>query len=229
MTLLFLSCKSAPPEPLRVAAASDLTEAFTELGPLFEKQSGRKVVFSFGSSGLLAKQIAEGAPFDVFAAANRGYVDETVNAHACNGATAKPYARGRLVAWSSVPLSSLEGLVDERVKRIAIANPQHAPYGRAAKEALQRSFLWDKVESRIVYAENVRQALQFAETGNVEVALVASANVAQRDAGLLIDDSLHQPIEQALVQCKPDGAKFIEFLETAEAKEVMKRYGFTLP
>jgi molybdate transport system substrate-binding protein len=234
--LLFASCKSAPPAPttLRVAAASDLTEAWTELGTRFEAQTKIKVVFSFGSSGLLAKQIAEGAPFDLFAAANAGFIDTTVKAGACEGATAQRYAKGRIAAWSlEGPLPSLESLADEKNKRIALANPEHAPYGKAAKEALQKAGLWEKLEPRVVYAENVRQALQQAATGNAEVALVAYSNVINRRDGkiLLIDEALYAPIEQSLVQCsrggQPDAAKrFIEFLKTDEAQELMKRSGF---
>ena len=234
LLLLFASCKSAAPAPLRIAAASDLTEAWTELGARFEAETKIKVVFSFGSSGLLAKQISEGAPFDVFAAANSSFVDVTVKAGACDGATARRYAKGRIAAWSlKGPLPSLESIADERNKRIALANPEHAPYGRAAKEALEKAGLWPKIEARVVYAENVRQALQQAATGNAEVALVAYSNVINRKDGvtLLVDESLYEPIEQSLVQCarggQPEAAKrFIEFLESDESRELMKQSGF---
>ena len=235
LLLLLGSCKSSTtPAPLRVAAASDLTEAWSELGTRFEAQTKIKVVFSFGSSGLLAKQIAEGAPFDVFAAANAGFVDTAVRAGACDGATAQRYAKGRIAAWSlEGPLPNLESLTDEKNKRIALANPEHAPYGKAAKEALQKAGLWEKLEPRIVYAENVRQALQQAATGNAEVALIAYSNVINRKDGvtLLVDEALYAPIEQSLVQCsrggQPDAAKrFVEFLKTDEAHELMKRSGF---
>ena len=234
--LLLSGCRSAPP-PLRVAAASDLTEAFTELGARFEAETKTKVIFSFGSSGLLAKQISEGAPFDVFAAANASFVDATVKAGACDGATAQRYARGRLAAWSlSGPLPSFESIADEGNKRIALANPEHAPYGRAAKEALQKAGLWKQLESRLVYSENVRQALQLAQTGNAEVALVAYSNVINRTDGvmLLLDEALYAPIEQSLVRCsrggQPEAAKrFVEFLGKAESRELMQRSGFSLP
>ena len=232
--LLFASCKSATPAPLRVAAASDLTEAWTELGSRFEAETKIKVVFSFGSSGLLAKQLSEGAPFDVFAAANAGFVDTAVKAGACDGATAQRYAKGRIAAWSlEGPLPNLESIADEKNKRIALANPEHAPYGKAAKEALQKAGLWEKLEPRVVYAENVRQALQQAATGNAEVALVAYSNVINRKGGvtLLIDETLYAPIEQSLVRCtrggQPDAARrFVEFLSTPESLEFMKRSGF---
>ena len=236
LLLLLAGCKSAVPTPLRVAAASDLTEVFTTLGVRFEAETKTKVVFSFGSSGLLAKQIAEGAPFDVFAAANASFVDDTVKAGACDGATVKKYARGRLAAWTlSGALPSLESIADESNKRIAIASPEHAPYGRAAKEALEHAGLWAKVESRIVFAENVRQALQFAQTGNAEVALVAYSNVIDKTDGLklLVDESLYAPIEQSLVRCSRGGQvdaakRFVEFLGTSESRALLQRSGFAI-
>ncbi len=237
LVMLVLSgCRNAAPQPLRVAAASDLTEAFTELGARFEAQTKTKVVFSFGSSGLLAKQIAEGAPFDVFAAANESFIDATVKAGACDEATAQRYARGQLAAWSlSGPLPSLESIADESNKRIALANPEHAPYGKAAKEALEKAGLWKQLESRVVFAENVRQALQLAQTGNAEVALVAYSNVVSRKDGvtLLIDDALYTPIEQSLVRCSRGGQgeaakRFVEFLGTNESQALLKRSGFLI-
>ena len=236
LVLALASCKSAEPAPLRIAAASDLTEAFTELGKRFEAETKTKVVFSFGSSGLLAKQIAEGAPFDVFAAANASFVDQVVKAGACDGASVQGYARGRLVAWSpSGSLPSLESIADEKNRRIALANPEHAPYGRAAKEALEHAGLWKTLEPRVVYAENVRQALQLAQTGNVEVALVAYSNVIDRTDGvkLLVNEALYAPIEQSLVRCsrggQPEAAKrFVEFLGTSESRAFMQRSGFSL-
>jgi molybdate transport system substrate-binding protein len=234
--LLLGGCVSKPPAPLRIAAASDLTEAFTELGARFEAETKTKVVFSFGSSGLLAKQLAEGAPFDLFFAANARFVDETVKSGACDGTTAQGYAGGRLAAWSLTgSLPSLESLADEANKRIALANPEHAPYGKAAKEALEKAGLWKQLEPRVVYAENVRQALQLAATGNADVALVAYSNVINRADGakLLVDEALYAPIQQSLVRCtrggQPEAAKrFVEFLGKAESQELMRRSGFKL-
>ena len=129
--VLTLGCTRAPsPAPtIRVAAASDLTQAF-------EQATGTAVTFSFGSSGLLAKQLREGAPFDVFAAANVAFADEAVAAGACDGATKQVWVRGRIALWSKAGAPSLEALADERFHRVAIANPAHAPYGLAAKQAL---------------------------------------------------------------------------------------------
>jgi molybdate transport system substrate-binding protein len=231
---------TASDAPIRVAAASDLMLAFEELGRRFEQQSGERVTFSFGSTGLLAKQLREGAPFDVFAAANVSFVDEVVDAGACDGQTKVPYARGRIAVWTksggaTLP-ASLAELADARFTRIAIANPEHAPYGKAAREALRREGVWAKVEPRLVLGENVRQTLQLAETGNVEAAIVALALVINDRANpwLLVDERLHQPIDQALVVCthgsnRTGGAAFARFVNAAAGRAVMRRYGFLLP
>jgi molybdate transport system substrate-binding protein len=153
---------------VRVAAAADLAIAFKEVGAAFERASGKKVEFSFGSTGLLAKQIAEGAPFDVFAAANISYVDEVVRAAACDGATKKLYAKGRIVMWSTdkaqLP-ASLDDLKDAKYAKVAIANPEHAPYGLAARQAMTKAGVWQTVEPRAVFGENVQQTLMYAQSG----------------------------------------------------------------
>lgn len=237
LCLLLASCKSTPAEPLRVAAASDLSDAFTQLGAQFEKDTGTRVVFSFGSSGLLAKQLSEGAPFDLFAAASERFAGDTTRAGACDAPSMRRLARGRLAAWSAEqPVPSLTALAEPRFKRVALANPEHAPYGRAAQEALQRSGTWDALASRLVTAENVRQALQLARTGNAEAALVAYANVINLREGtyLLVDAALHAPLEQVLVRCQrgaqPEAARrFVEYLDTVGARAVLKSYGFEQP
>lgn len=226
--------------PILVAAASDLSPAFEELAQAFEAKTHQKVSFAFGSTGLLAKQVGEGAPFDLFAAANVSFVTELVKAGACDGATQAPYARGRIVIWTKEglvrPAASLADLVDPRFRRIAIANPEHAPYGKAAKEALEKQGIWRAIERRIVYGENVRQALQFAQSGNAEAAIVAQSLVVGSSDGtmLLVDDALHAPIDQALVACnhgqnKAGATAFANFVNSAEGREVMRRYGFALP
>lgn len=224
---------------VQVAAASDLTLAFQELGRLYRQQSGVDVNFAFGSSGLLARQLAEGAPFDLFASANIGFVEQVVQRGACEGTTKAPYAQGRLALWwpeNGNGPKDLVDLRDARFKRIAIANPEHAPYGEAARAALQKLGIWDDVLPRLVYGENVRQTLQFAQTGNAEAALVAGSLLTQADQGhsFLVDASLHAPIVQALVVCRngknSDGARqFVEFLRSAAARAVLRRYGFEPP
>ncbi len=222
---------------VRVAAAADLAKAFDEVGRAFTRKTGIKPSFTFGSSGLLAKQIAEGAPFDVYAAANINYVDEVVAAGACDGASKKPYARGRIVAWSKAQkIGSLADLADPRFVKVAIAHPDHAPYGKAGKEALQAAGVWPQVERKLVLAENIRQTLQWAQDGSADAAIVSLslAPVAEGGRSFTIDEKLHNPLVQALAVCKNGGARikgqqFVDFLTSPEGTEIMKRYGFSLP
>jgi len=225
-------------EPVRVAAASDLARAFDELGHDFERATGQAVAFTFGSTGLLARQLREGAPFDVFAAASASFVDDVVQAGACDGTTRAAYGRGRLALWSpnDTAPASLAALGDPTYRRIAIANPEHAPYGKAAREALRAAGVWDAIEPRIVYGENVRQTLQLAQTGNVEAALVAlSLVIDDRSRRFLpIDEQLHAPIDQALVACthgkqSEGGRRFAAYVGSPAGRAVMRRYGFLLP
>ena len=229
-----------PPPPIRVAAAADLTLAFEQLGKAFEQQTGKHVTFSFGSTGLLAQQVREGAPFDVFAAANVSFIDDVVSAGACDGATKTPYARGRIAIWTKrdrvAAPHAIRDLAERRFTRIAIANPAHAPYGQAAKEALQKAGLWAAVGPRLVLAENVRQTLQFAETGNVEAAIVALSLVVndKNNDWLLVDESMHRPIDQALVVCakgpsRAAAVSFAHFVGAPQGRKVMQSFGFLLP
>ena len=223
--------------PIKVGAAADLAFAFKEVGAAFEKKTGKKVTFTFGSTGQLAKQISEGAPYDVFAAANVSFVDEVVKAEACDPATKAQYARGRIVVWTKqgAEVKDLKELADARFVKIALANPEHAPYGKAAKQALETIGLWETVKPKIVYGENIQQTLQFAQTGNVEAAIAALSLAKVSDgAYYLIDEALHKPIDQALVVCKRGvnqavGREFAAFVNSDEGRGIMRRYGFLLP
>jgi molybdate transport system substrate-binding protein len=241
---LLSGCKKDPPPQapavVRVAAAADLTLAFEELGREFTKESGTPVSFTFGSTGLLSKQLKEGAPFDLFAAANVSFVDQVVAAGACDGATKAPYARGRIAVWSKrgavEPPAKLEDLADPRFKKLALANPEHAPYGVAARDALRTVGVWEAVESRLVFGEKVKQTLQFAESGNVEAAIVALALVVNDhdNPWILIDDQKHAPIDQALVVCKRGAQRagaeeFARFVSSQKGRALMRRFGFLLP
>lgn len=199
----------APQQPvsLTVSAAADLVSAFQELGTLFEQETGTKVVFNFGSSGQLAQQIAHGAPVDLFAAANIAFVDELEQQGLILLATKALYARGRITLWtrtdSPLHFERLEDVARPEVKRVAIANPQYAPYGIAAREALQAVGIWETVQPKLVLGENVRQTLMYAETGNVDVAIVAlSLSVQIEGQWVLIPETLHQPIDQVLAVIK---------------------------
>ena len=231
--------KPSSAEPLRVAAAADLAFAFKEVGAAFEKKTGHKVEMSFGSTGLMAKQIAEGAPFEVFAAANVSFVDDVVKAGACRGETKALCAQGRIVMWSpKVAPKALEDLRDARWAKIAVANPEHAPYGRAGKEAMTRAGVWDAAAPRVVFGENVQQTLMYAQSGNADVAIVAlSLAKVSGGSSTPIDPSLHAPLDQAMVVCKgqKNGAKredaeaFVAFVGSPEGREIMRRFGFLLP
>jgi molybdate transport system substrate-binding protein len=227
-------------EPLRVAAAADLSFAFKDVGAAFEKETGEPVVFSFGATGLLEKQIAEGAPFDVFAAANASFVDDAVSAGACLADSRTTYAAGHLVMFttkdSTLQPRALADLTDPQVKNIAIANPDHAPYGKAAKQALERAGVWSQVQPRIVYGENVQQALQFAQSGNADVAIVAlslATGTPGRAAPVPLE--LHDPIVQTAVVCTRGkagatwGRRFLAFVQSPAGHGIMRQHGFLLP
>ncbi len=181
-----LGCESSPPEPepLRIAAASDLQTALPILAARFRQDTGLRIEPTFGSSGQLAQQIEQGAPFDVFLAANREYVENLARKGAIDPDSVKPYAQGTLVLavhqdvgkW----LTELSDLRKPAIKKVAIANPEFAPYGRAARQALESAGLWDELQPKLAQAESVRQALQFVESGNAEVGLVSKSNSESR-------------------------------------------------
>ncbi|MHB1004727.1 MAG: molybdate ABC transporter substrate-binding protein [Chloroflexota bacterium] len=224
---------------LTVAAASDLRNAFSELGPLFTQETGARVVFQFGSSGDLARQITQGAPFDLFASASEDYVAIVISAGAGIAETEQLYALGRIVlvtpAGSSLRPTGLADLLRPEVRHVALANPEHAPYGRAARQALEKAGLWEKVAGKVVYGENVSQALQFVQTGNADVGIVArSLADAPAVSTLPIDDSLYTLLQQSMVVVK--GAKqerlaraFAAFVNSGKGRPVMERHGFALP
>ncbi len=237
-SLILLGCtgrNSGEDPQLLVAAAASLLKVSHPLGAAFQRSGAGAVTFSFASSGQLEQQIRQGAPFDVYVPAAHSFSQSLERDGLVEG-QAKLYALRRLVAWSQrFELKSLEELREERIRRVAVANPRFAPYGVAAQEALQASGLWQALQPKLVYGESVAHTFQMAETGNAEVALVALALV--QDAGrpyLLIDRSLHRPIEQTAVVLKGSenmqAAKaFVEFLLTAEARRILEEYGFGLP
>jgi molybdate transport system substrate-binding protein len=227
---------STSPGELTVAAAADLTPAFEELGREFESATKTKVVFVFGSTGMLTRQIENGAPFDLFAAANVSYIDELDQKGLIIPDSRAIYARGRITLWttneSPVRLQGIADLARPEVQRIAIANPDHAPYGLAAKQALVSAGVWDRVQPKLVYGDNIRQTLQYAQTGNVEVAIVAlSLSIQSNGRWTLIPQELHQPIDQGLAIMKTSQKEqaaraFAAFISSPQGKAVMKKYGF---
>ncbi|HEU5115494.1 MAG TPA: molybdate ABC transporter substrate-binding protein, partial [Isosphaeraceae bacterium] len=200
-----LGCESTPaePEPLRVAAASDLQTALPILAARFRQDTGIRIEPTFGSSGQLAQQIEQGAPFDVFLAANRQYVEELAKKRYINPSSVRPYARGSLVLAVHEDVgkwfTSLDDLRKPAIKKVAIANPEFAPYGLAARQALESAGLWDELQPKLVQAESVRQALQFVESGNAEVGLVSRANADSRSLRIIpVNPDLYEPLVQAL-------------------------------
>ena len=243
---LFLSCSKVPPtidkaapSEITVAGASNLTEAFQELGKQFTAETGIRVVFSFGATAELEKQIENGAPFDVFAAADVEHVDKLGSQGMLTSGTNKPFALGRLVLWippnSSVALTRIEDITHSDVERIAMAKPDVAPYGRASVEALRALKLWDQVESKVIYGQNVSQTKQYASTGNAEVAFIPFALVKPNEGRAIeVDESLHQPIVQAIAVIKDSphqGAarQFVEFVLSEKGQELLERFGYRRP
>ncbi|MFQ5612952.1 MAG: molybdate ABC transporter substrate-binding protein, partial [Anaerolineae bacterium] len=228
-----------PAEPLLVAAASDLQFAFTEISRRFEADTGQPVRFSFGSTGNLTAQIENGAPFDVFAAANVAFIERLQAQDLVIPGTQQLYAQGRIVLavnrQAGVQATKLEDLLDPTLGRLAIANPNHAPYGQAAREALESAGVWEAVQPRLVLGENVRQALQFVQTGDAPLGIVALSIAGVPEVNyILLEADLHQPLNQALAVIKgtPREAAaraFVEFVNGPEGRSIMKKYGFLLP
>ena len=232
---------SAPTDvELTVSAASDLVYAFQELGTLFEKETGTKVAFNFGSTGQLAQQIQIGAPVDIFAAANESYINDLKGHGLIIPGTDALYARGRITLWSKddaiLQPESLQDLKSPEIKRIAIANPAHAPYGIAAREALQTAGLWEDFQPKMILGENVLQTLQYAQSGNVDVSIVALSLALATPGGhwTLVPEDLHNPINQALgviarTKHESEARAFAAFINGETGRPIMSRYGFVLP
>jgi len=226
------------PSALKVAAAADLTLAFQEIGKRFEAKTGTPVVFSFGSTGQLAEQIENGAPFDVFAAANVQAIEKLTKEKLVVPQTVHVYALGRIVIATKTKgaVQTLNDLLKDDIKKIAIANPDHAPYGVAAKQALQKAGIWEQVKPKIVYGKNIADTLAYVESGNAEAGIVALSLVKTSRSFhfQLINEAMHEPIQQAVAVMKAtkhrEAAKqFVAFLNSSEGREIMKKYGFSIP
>jgi molybdate transport system substrate-binding protein len=226
---------------LKVAAASDLAFVLPEIVAAFEKQTGATVKVSFGSSGNFTAQIQNGAPFDVFMAADIGYPRTLIAAGLVDAESLYLYAVGRIVVWApegqlNFERGGMRALLDRKVSRISIANPQHAPYGRAAVAALTHYGIYPRVKKKLVLGENIAQAAQFVQSGNAEAGIVALSLVlapAMREKGThwLIPEDSHPALEQAAVILKSSAEQklahaFVEFLSSAVARDQFRRYGF---
>ncbi len=224
---------------LTVAAAADLNSALMEIAASFKKQTGITVKLSFGVSGALAQQIQNVAPFDLFFSADMDYPRQLAAAGQAEASSLYRYAIGGADSPLDVEHKGMNVLADPAIKKIAIANPQHAPYGRAAVAAMKHVQLYDQVSDRLVMGENVSQAAQFVESGNAQVGFVALAHITSpaiegKGRYWQIPAEAYPPLEQGLViisrsRRKKQAAAFVEYIKTAESAKVFSRYGFGLP
>lgn len=231
------SDKSA--SPLIVSAAADLVVAFNEIKPLFEASSGIELQLIFSSSGTAREQIEHGAPYDVYASANISFVDYLIEKGRIIPDSKELYAIGRVgiatLKSNSLTVTNPEDLLKIDFKKIAIADPSHAPYGLAAKEALISLGLWEKLQDRFVYAKDIQHTLTLLRSGNVEAALISlSVYDAAETRFLLLGDALHNPLRQAIgivtgTKKEAEARAFIRFVNGMQGRAVMKKYGFVLP
>jgi molybdate transport system substrate-binding protein len=241
---VFLQAVKRPCGEVTVAAASDLTYAMNEIAASFEKETGCTVRLSFGSSGNFLTQIENGAPFDVFFSADIAYPRKLETEGLAAPGSTYLYAVGKIVLWTSKEskldlTKGLAALRDPSVKKISIANPAHAPYGRAAEEALHKAGVYDAVKDRLVLGENISQAAQFVQSGNADAGILAlslAASPAMKDDGRyeIIPENLYAPIEQGAVVTRaaanPRGARMLlDYTKIPATAGILERFGFTLP
>ncbi len=229
---------------LQVATASDLRFALAEISTAFQRQHHAQIRITLGSSVQLSAQIQQGAPFDVFFSADEALVHYLADKGAVVRDSIRLYAIGRIAIWvrSDSPIDvgpGLGALTDPRVRYVAIANPQHAPYGRAAEQALRSAGVYERVRAKLVLGENISQALQYVQTGNADAGIVAlslavAPPVKPTGRFWVIPSSFHRPIRQAVAlttrSAQPAlAASFVAFVNSPAGRAIMRRYGFTLP
>jgi molybdate transport system substrate-binding protein len=239
---LMLATAPLRAEQIHVAAAADLRFALDEIVALYTKaHPGERIEVSYGSSGKFYTQILNGAPYDLFFSADIELPEKLVEAGLA-GPAVRPYALGRLVLWRpgrDAPAITLADLARPEFRRIAIANPKHAPYGMRAVEALKTAQVWDAVERRLVYGENIAQAAQFVQTGNADAGIIAlslalAPAFASSGSYTTIPAGLHQPLRQGFVLLKRGEGKalaqaFGDFFALPAVRDIMSRYGFSTP
>lgn len=244
LVLLLCPVPSVFADEFAVAAASDLNFAIKELIVLYERETGHHVKLSLGSSGNFYAQLQQGAPFDLYFSADIGYPRKLEEAGLTVPGTLYRYAVGRVVLWApkTSPLDVSKGLTilrEPTVKKIAIANPKHAPYGRAAVAAMEHMQVYADVKDRLVLGENISQAAQFIESGACDVGIIALSLAlapAMKERGTFweIPADAHPPLEQGAIILKQSkhqdaAGQFLNFMKSPQGQEVMTRYGFTLP
>lgn len=241
---VFLLCfaSSIRAGEINIAAAADLKFALEEIVAGFRRDHpGEKLATVYGSSGKFHTQIQQGAPYDLYFSADIAY-PRLLAKEGFAASAVTPYAFGRIVLWSAsrdATRMTIADLADPSIRKIAIANPRHAPYGKRAEEALQAAGIWQKVEGRLVLGENIAQAAQFVQTGNADVGIIALAlalnpELASRGGHALIPANLHQPLEQGFIITRRAAGnalarKFADHMGSQEARRIMARHGFTLP
>jgi molybdate transport system substrate-binding protein len=227
---------------ITVAAAADLKFAMDDIVTAWHQgHPDDKINLVYGSSGKFSTQIQQGAPFDLYFSADISYPQALAKA-GLTASTPKAYAIGRIVLWSgSVDVSkmTLHDLAEPRFDRIAVANPEHAPYGKRAVEALHASGMWDQLKGRLVYGENIAQTAQFVQTGNARVGIIAlslalNPAFASKGGYAVIPDNLYKPLVQGYVITKhgahnPLAHAFAHFIDSAAAKKILAHYGFAPP
>ena len=241
---LFICAPAVARAEVHVAAASDLVYCMQELNVEFRKaRSDVDVVVSVGSSGTFFAQIRNGAPFDLFLSADMQFPRRLIDEGVAEKNSLTPYAIGRIVLWSTrgdLDLrSGIAVLTDKTISRIAIANPEHAPYGRAAKAAMEKAGIWNAVQPKVVFGENISQARQFVQTGNADIGIIAlSLVMAPVVQGIgqyaLIPEDAHPRLEQGAVLTvrgarNPEAQAYMEFLKGLLARSIFEKYGFVLP
>src|SRR5215813_75354 len=230
---------TAKPQELTIAAATNMYDLLGEASKGFERKEKVKVTIASGSTGHLAAQIERGAPFDLFLSADVQTVDRLISKGELEGQTKRIYARGQLVLWqpadAPTEISQLTDLAKPEFKKIALANPDIAPYGRATIDTLTNAGLIEKVKDKLVYAENVSQAKQYAETGNAQAVFI-SKSLARDGQGraIPVDERLHRPIDQALAvitssRRQSEARRFIEYLASSEGVKLLQEYGYQIP
>lgn len=242
--LVALVCQFCAGQEITVAAAADLQPAMQDMAARFEKETGNTVKLIYGSSGNFFQQIQNGAPFDIFFSANLDYPRRLEAAGLTAPGSYYPYAKGKIVIWvpkdSTIDLSSgMQALLAASVKKVAIANPQHAPYGQAAVAAMRKQNVYDRLKDKLVLGENISQTASFVVSGSVDAGIIAlslvlSPNMKDKGRYVAIPDSDYPPIEQACVilgrsKNKETAVQFLSFLRTAAGAELLRRYGFEVP
>jgi len=238
------SSGQSQPQLLRVAAAADLQFVMPDLAAQFEKRTGTKVNITYGSSGNFYSQLQNGAPFDLFFSADIDYPRKLEAAGLAEPGTLYEYAAGRIAIWMpadtrvDVARQGWNALLDSAVQKIAVANPEHAPYGRAAVAALKKAGIYEQVEAKLVYGENISQAGQFVQSGNAQAGIVAmslAVSPGMKDGKRWeIPSEMHPPIDQAAVipksaANKQDARAFLDFVRSESGRATFLNYGFSLP